>query len=68
MTKSKRKTLRRWTAEDIRTLKKMAKEKKPGRVIAKTLKRTLAALYMKASQEGIPLKSPRTPVRRKRRT
>jgi hypothetical protein len=50
------KTIRLWTAQDIKQLKQMNRRKAPTKTIAKTLHRTLAALYMKASQQGISLK------------
>jgi hypothetical protein len=64
--KSRRKSVKRWTAHDIRAIRKMVKEKTPGRTIAKKLGRTLGALYMKVSQEGIRLRPTRTSVLRKR--
>jgi hypothetical protein len=51
-----RKTIRLWTAQDIKQLKRMNRRKVLTKTIAKTLHRTLAALYMKASQQGISLK------------
>ena len=50
------KTIRLWSAQEIKQLKQMARQKMPGKVIAKKLGRTLAALYMKASQQGVSLK------------
>ena len=42
-----------WTKQDLQQLRSMAKQGMTGRVIAKKLKRSLAAVYMKASGEGI---------------
>ena len=50
------KTVKLWTAQDIKQLKQMNRRKMPTKTIAKRLHRTPAALYMKASQQGISLK------------
>jgi hypothetical protein len=50
-----RKPRKLWTAQDIKQLKQMIREKVPTRTIARKLGRTLAALYMKASQKRIHL-------------
>ena len=52
MAKAK-KTIKYWTKQDLQQLRSMAKQKIVGRVVAKKLKRSLAAVYMKASAEGI---------------
>ncbi|RWX66568.1 hypothetical protein EN780_14770 [Mesorhizobium sp. M4B.F.Ca.ET.089.01.1.1] len=45
-----------WTAKEINTLKQLAKENTPTRVIALKMERTPAAVQGKASSEGISLK------------
>jgi hypothetical protein len=50
--KSKR---RAWTTEHVRTLKVLAKQKKPAGRIAKTLKRTEGATRQKAFSMGLSL-------------
>ena len=58
MAKSKkqiRKPRKLWTTQDIKQLKQMIRQKVPTKTIARKLGRTLAALYMKASQKGISL-------------
>ena len=42
-----------WTKQDLQQLRSMAKQGMTGRVIAKKLKRSLAAVYLKASAAGI---------------
>ena len=54
--KRTRKTIRLWTAQDLKHLKQMNRQKVPTMTIAKRLRRSLAALYMNASQQGISLK------------
>jgi hypothetical protein len=51
----KSKTRLAWTTEHIRTLKKMAKQKKRASRIAKTLKRSEGATRQKAFSMGISL-------------
>jgi hypothetical protein len=46
---------REWTAADLRSLKKHSKSRTPVTKISKEMKRTVAALRMKASQLGIGL-------------
>jgi hypothetical protein len=46
-----------WTAEHVRTLKKMAHKKKRASQIAKTLKRTEGATRQKAFSLGVSLDS-----------
>jgi len=48
----------RWTREDFATIRKLVREGTPARKIARTLGRTLASLYMRASHEGISLAAP----------
>ena len=55
----KAKTRRTWTAEHIRTLKKMARQRKRASHIAKALKRTEGATRQKAFSMGISLDSAR---------
>ena len=50
-----RKPRKLWTTQDIKQLKQMIRQKVPTKTIARKLGRTLAALYMKASQKGISL-------------
>ena len=55
---AKRATKRRiWTAEHVRTLKKMARQKKRASHIAKSLKRSEGATRQKAFSMGISLDS-----------
>jgi hypothetical protein len=49
--------LRPWTEEDVRTLKTLAREKTKTIVIARKLKRTLAATYAKATALGVALRA-----------
>ena len=51
--------LRPWTEEDVRTLKTLAREKTKTIVIARKLKRTLAATYAKATALGVSVVIPR---------
>jgi hypothetical protein len=44
-----------WSKDDIKTMKTMAKEKRGRNRIAKTLKRTPAAVTVKAAALGISL-------------
>jgi hypothetical protein len=46
-----------WSAEHVRTLKAMAKQKKPAAAIAKSLKRTEGATRQKAFSLGLSLDS-----------
>lgn len=46
---------RGWTAENVRTLKSLAKKKIPAPKIAKTLKRTVGATRQKAFSLGMSL-------------
>ena len=48
---------RAWTAEQVRTLKTMARKKKHASRIAKTLKRTEGATRQKAFSIGLSLDS-----------
>ena len=44
---------RAWTKDDVRELKVLARQKTPAAKIAKSLKRTLAATWQKASTLGV---------------
>ena len=46
-----------WTSRDMSELETLAKQNMPPRVIALTMGRTLEAVYRKAKQTGISLKS-----------
>ena len=52
MAKKATKKLRPWTKEDVRTLKTLAREKTKTTVIARKLKRSVAAIYQKAGHSG----------------
>jgi len=51
-----RNTGKTWTASEIATLRELAKQNTPTRIIGLKLGRTEAAVRAKASQEGIGLK------------
>lgn len=55
MAKSTRNAGKPWPAQDVRQLKELAKGNTPTRVIGLKLGRTEAAIYAKASLEGISL-------------
>jgi hypothetical protein len=55
MAKKKKVVLRRWTKDDVRLLKSMAKDKKGANKIAKALKRTVYATRAMAVKCGISL-------------
>jgi len=52
---AKKKVIRRWSKEDHRTLKTMAKDKKGAKKIAKALKRTVFATLAMAVKREISL-------------
>jgi hypothetical protein len=52
---TKRQTRREWTAADMRSLKKHSKDRTPVAKVSKEMKRTVAALRVKASQLGFGL-------------
>jgi hypothetical protein len=52
---AKKRVVRRWSKEDHRTLKTMAKEKNGTKKIAKALKRTVGATSVMAAKRGISL-------------
>jgi hypothetical protein len=56
MTKSDRNSGKAWTPNDIKTLKRLAGENTPTRVIGLKLGRTEGAIYSEASKENISLK------------
>jgi hypothetical protein len=66
MSWSTRNAGKEWTSEDVRTLKKLAREDTPTPVIGFKLGRTPGAIYNMASNEGISLQPP-NPHHRKRR-
>jgi len=51
----KMQTRREWTAADLRSLKKHSKDRAPVAKVSKEMKRTVAALRVKASQLGFGL-------------
>jgi hypothetical protein len=55
MAKSTRNTGKPWTSSDVKQLKTLAKGNTPTRVIGLKLGRTAAAVYGKASAEGVSL-------------
>ena len=56
MSKSTRNTGKEWAPADVKQLKQLAKQDTPTRVIGLKLGRTEAAVYAKASDEGVSLK------------
>jgi hypothetical protein len=56
MPKSTRNTGKPWTPAEVKSMQGLVKENTPTRVIGLKLGRTEAAIYSKASQEGISLK------------
>jgi hypothetical protein len=65
-TAQKKVRLKPWTAQDLKAIRQMVKAGTPTKAIAKTLKRSLAAVYVKASLEGISFRrkaKPAKPVR-----
>jgi len=55
MAKSTRNTGKPWSSSDVKQLKTLAKGNTPTRVIGLKLGRTEAAIYGKASAEGVSL-------------
>jgi len=53
--RKKKVVLRRWTKDDVRLLKSMAKDKKGANKIAKALKRTVYATRAMAVKRGVSL-------------
>jgi hypothetical protein len=60
MPKSTRNTGKEWTSADNKLLKELAARYTPTRVIGIKLKRTPAAIYSHATQEGIRLGTRKT--------
>ena len=54
--KIKAKTIRLWSAQDVKQLSTMARQKLLASAIAKKLRRTVAAVYTKAHEQSISLK------------
>jgi hypothetical protein len=52
MPKTKTK-IKYWTKQDLQQMRSMAKQGMTGKVVAKKLRRSIHAVYMKASAEGI---------------
>jgi hypothetical protein len=57
MPAKKKKTMRAWTATDVRILKGLAKQKVGVEKISRKLKRTIPAVKMYASKVGVSLDS-----------
>ena len=57
--KAKRRTIRAWSSEDVRSLRSFAKARMSGPQIAKRLKRTPGAVSQKAMNLGIRFRSVR---------
>ncbi len=55
LAKSTRNSGKPWTPSDVKQLKELAKSNTPTRVAGLKLGRTEAAIYSKASEEGISL-------------
>jgi hypothetical protein len=45
-----------WSSEDVVQLRKLVKQNTPAHVIARKLGRSITAVYVKASREGISLR------------
>jgi hypothetical protein len=45
-----------WSLEEVLQLRKLVKQNTPAHIIARKLSRSLGAVYMKASREGISLR------------
>lgn len=56
MAKSTRNSGKSWTRDDVRQLKKLAKENTPTGVMSLKLGRSESAIYSKASEEGVSVK------------
>ncbi len=56
MTKAPTNHRAEWTSSDVKQLRQLVRANTPTRVMALKLKRTPAAVYQKASTEGISLK------------
>jgi hypothetical protein len=60
-----RNTGKQWTTQDVQALRQLANQDTPTPVIGLKLGRTPAAIYTKASEEGISLMPPNPHHRRK---
>jgi hypothetical protein len=47
---------KQWSLEEVLQLRKLVKQNTPAHVIARKLNRSMTAVYMKASREGISLR------------
>ena len=47
---------KQWTAEEVFQLRKLARKNTPAQVIARKLGRSIDAVYVKASREGLSLR------------
>lgn len=56
MSKSTRNSGKQWKTSEIQKIKELVKHNTPTGLIAWELKRTMPAIYTKASEEGISLK------------
>jgi hypothetical protein len=63
MAKKKRRVFRAWSAEDVKTLRALAKARLSGPQVAKKLRRTRGAVAQKAMALGVRFRS----INRKRR-
>jgi hypothetical protein len=66
MPKYTRNTGKAWTDDDVKELKRLAKGDTPTPVIGLKLGRTPAAIYSRASEEGISLMPPNPHHRKKK--
>jgi hypothetical protein len=57
MIKAKRRTIRRWSREEVRDLRALAKARLSAKAIAKKLKRTGGAVAQKALTLGVRFRS-----------
>jgi hypothetical protein len=57
MAKAKRRLVLAWSKEDVKSLRRLAKEKLSGREAAKKLRRTPGAVAQKAMKLGIRFRS-----------
>ena len=64
MAKKKRRVVRAWSAEDVKTLRALAKARLSGPKVAKKLGRTRGAVAQKAMALGVRFRS----INRKRRS
>jgi len=47
---------KQWTAEEVLHLRKLVRQNTPAQIIARKLGRTIDAVYVKASRQGISLR------------